>query len=323
MPHLQKKTYFCRKSIKNIIVDNLKDFESASGGGRNKKLVTIIVVESILLAVMCFLYFTKTYTSHIQTITIQQVSEEKDSLTVQYHLLLADYENIETSNDSISAQLEKEKEHIKELMTELKATKSENKAQINKLKKELKTLRDVMKSFVHTIDSLNTLNIQLTEENTQVKKQITQAKQENKQLTKKYEEAATKVAKASVIKAINTGMDSYTNKGKLANKAKKVKRLAVKFTLDENPIAPQGNKKVYIRIINPDGLMLLNKEQETFKFEDDKITFSALREVDYKGEKVDMVIYYECEEGELASGTYKTEIFCDGSMIGSTEIVLK
>lgn len=304
-------------------MDNLKDFESVSGGGRNKKLVTIIVVESVLLAVMCFLYFTKTYTSHIQTITINQVSEEKDSLTVQYHLLLADYENIETSNDSISAQLEKEKEHIKQLMTELKATKSENKAQINKLKKELKTLRDVMKSFVHTIDSLNTLNIQLTEENTQVKKQITQAKQENKQLTKKYEEAATKVAKASVIKAINTSMDSYSSKGKPASKAKKVKRLAVKFTLDENPIAPQGNKKVYIRIITPDGLMLVNKEQDTFKFEDDKITFSALREVDYKGEKVDMVIYYECDEGELTSGTYKTDIFCDGSMIGTTEIVLK
>ena len=125
MPHTKKY----------IIVDNLKDFESVSGGGRNKKLVTIIVVESVLLAVMCFLYFTKTYTSHIQTITINQVSEEKDSLTVQYHLLLADYENIETSNDSISAQLEKEKEHIKQLMTELKATKSENQAQINKLKK--------------------------------------------------------------------------------------------------------------------------------------------------------------------------------------------
>ena len=97
----------------------------------------------------------------------------------------------------------------------------------------------------------------------------------------------------------------------------------MKFTLDENPIAPQGMKKVYIRIVNPDGLMLVNKEQETFKFEDDKITFSALRQVDYKGEKIDMVIYYECEEGELKAGTYKTEIFCDGSMIGSTEIVLK
>ena len=303
-------------------MDNLKDFESASGGG-NKKLVAIIIVESVLLAVMCVLYFTKSYTSHIQTITINQVSEEKDSLTVQYHLLLADYENIETSNDSISAQLEKEKAHIKDLMDELKATKSENKAQINKLKKELNTLRDVMKSFVHTIDSLNTLNIQLTEENTQVKKQINEAKQQNKQLTKKYEEAANKVAKASVIKAINTSMDSFTAKGKVANKAKKVKRLAVKFTLDENPIAPQGNKKVYIRIINPDGLMMVNKEKDTFKFEDDKITFSALREVDYKGEKVDMVIYYECDEGELKDGKYQTDIFCDGSMIGTTEIVLK
>ncbi len=303
-------------------MDNLKDFESASGQG-NKKYKVIIAIETILLVVVTVLYFTKTHTSNVQTVVIEKMSDEKDSLTVQYQNLLADYENIETSNDSISAQLEQEKAHIKDLMTELKSTKAENRAQINKLKKELKTLRDVMKDFVHQIDSLNTLNIQLTEENVQVKKQITAAKKENKQLTQKYEEAASKVAKASVIKAINTSMDCFNAKGKPATKAKKTKRLAVSFTLDENPIAPRGIKNVYVRITSPEGLMLVNKDQDTFKFEDDKITFSALRQVDYKGEKVDMVIYYECEEGELMSGSYKTDIFCDGSMIGSTDITLK
>jgi len=303
-------------------VDNLKDFESASGNS-NKKYITIIIIESILLAVMCVLYFTKSHTSTVQQVQIVDMNAEKDSLTAQYQDLLADYENIETTNDSISAQLDEQKEHIKQLMKELKTTKSENKAQIAKMKKELKTLRDVMKNFVHQIDSLNTLNIQLTEENTQVKKQISAAKKENKQLTQKYEESQAKVAKASVIKAINSNMLSYNAKGKPATKAKKIKRLAVSFTLDENPIAPQGNKKVYIRITSPDGLMLVNKDQDTFKFEDDKITFSALRQVDYKGEKVDMIIYYECEEGELKTGTYKADIFCDGSMIGTTEINLK
>ena len=303
-------------------MDNLKEYESANGKG-NKKHITIIVVESILLLVMFVLYFTKSHTSTVQEIQIVNVTAEKDSLTAQYQTLLADYENIETSNDSISAQLDEQKEHIKKLMKELKSTKAENKAQMEKMKKELKTLRDVMKSFVHQIDSLNTLNIQLTEENTEVKKQISAAKKENKQLTQKYEESQAKVAKASVIKAINSSMTSFNAKGKPANKAKKIKRLAVNFTLDENPIAPQGNKKVYVRITSPDGLMLVNKDQDTFKFEDDKITFSALRQIDYKGEKVDMVIYYECEEGELKSGTYKTDIFCDGSMIGTTNIELK
>ncbi|MBR5167482.1 MAG: hypothetical protein IKW86_05375 [Salinivirgaceae bacterium] len=303
-------------------MDNLKDFESANGNG-NKKYVVIIAIETILLAVMCVLYFTKQHTTTVQQVQIVTVSAEKDSLAAQYQNLLADYENIETTNDSISAQLEQQKEHIRELMTELKTTKSENKAQIAKMKKELKTLRDVMKNFVHQIDSLNTLNIQLTEENTEVKKQITAAKKENKQLTQKYEESQAKVAKASVIKAINSSMTSFNAKGKPANKAKKIKRLAVSFTLDENPIAPRGNKKVYVRITSPDGLMLINKEQDTFKFEDDKITFSALRQVDYKGEKIDMVIYYECEEGELKTGVYKTDIFCDGNMIGTTEIELK
>lgn len=302
-------------------MDNLKEFESANGQGKSQK-VTIIIL-TVLLIIMTGLYLNEHFKKQEVKVELVQVETAKDTLTAQYQTLLHDFENIETSNDSISAQLEQEKEHIKQLMEELKTTKSNNKAQMNKLKKELKTCKDIMKSFVRQIDSLNTLNIALTEENIEVKKQVSAAKQENKKLTQKYEESQAKVAKASVIKAIDVSMACFNEKGKPATKAKKTKRLAINFTLDENAIAPQGTKNVYVRITSPEGLMLLNKDKDTFKFEDDKITFSALRQVEYKGEKEKMVIYYECEEGELQTGVYKTDIFCDGSMIGSTEITLK
>jgi len=180
-----------------------------------------------------------------------------------------------------------------------------------------------MKGFIHQIDSLNTLNIQLTEENTKVKKQVVKAQNENKQLNEKYEEAATKVAKASVIKAIEVSMQAFNNRGKETARSKKTKRLAVNFALDENVIAPQGIKNVYIRITTPDELMLMNPNQDTFKFEGEQITYSSIRQIEYKGTKTPTIIYYECQENQLSQGIYKADIFCDGSMIGTTAITLK
>jgi hypothetical protein len=303
-------------------MDNIKEFNSA-GGSNNKGYIITIVILSIMLISMTYLYINQGKKTEVKIIQLTQVTEEKDSLTTQYQNLLSEYESLETNNDSISAQVERQKEHIKELMTQLRTTKANNKAEISKLKNELQTLRDIMKGFIHQIDSLNTINIQLTEENTQVKKQIVKAHKENKQLSEKYEEAASKVAKASVIKATDISMLAFNNRGKETARSKKTKRLAVNFALDENVIAPQGVKNVYIRITSPDELMLMNPTQDTFKFDGEQITYSAIRQIDYNGTKTPIIIYYECTENQLTEGLYKADIFCDGSMIGTTNIKLK
>ncbi|MGE4288279.1 MAG: hypothetical protein AB7E36_06290 [Salinivirgaceae bacterium] len=238
--------------------------------------------------------------------------------------MLDDYDSLETTNDSISAQLSTEKERIKELMSELRSTKVQNRYEIDKYKKELKTLRDIMKGFIHQIDSLNTLNIQLTEENVQIKKQYKTAKDENRELTEKIEEATDKVAKASVIKAIGVNMESYNHKGKLTNRASKAKRFAVNFSLDENVIAPQGMKNVYVRITDPKEHILIEHNTPVFSYEGEQIAYSAVRQIEYNGTVTPATVYFEVsEEGDLEEGEYTVDIFCDGSMIGTGKAVLK
>jgi predicted nucleic acid-binding Zn-ribbon protein len=304
-------------------MDNIQEVNTATPKGGNKGYLIAIVLLSIYAISITILYITQERKTEVKIVQLTQVTAEKDSLTVQYQNLLDNYETLQTDNDTISAQLNREKEHIKMLMTQLRNTKANNKAEITKLKNELQTLRDIMKGFIHQIDSLNTLNIQLTEENQQVKKQIVKAQKENKQLNEKYEEAATKVAKASVIKAVNISMQSYNERGKETIRSKKIRRFAVNFALDENVIAPQGTKNLYIRITSPNDLMLMNPQQDTFRFEGEQITYSALRQIEYNGKVTPATIYYECPEGSLTGGTYKADIFCDGNMIGTTSITIK
>lgn len=301
-------------------MDNLKEYNSASSNGKLKATIIILII--LLLA--CFGLLVYTYNSfkdQEQELTVS--IEERVSVTSQYENLLSDYESLETSNDTLSAKLSLQEEKIKALIAELKTVKANNHAEIDKYKKELKTLRDIMKGFIHQIDSLNTLNIQLTEENKQIKEQYNTAKNENKELSQKYEDANTKVVLASVIKAINMNVEAYNQKGKLTTRAKKTKRLGINFALDENVIAPVGIKKLFIRITDPNDHVLMSNEQNMFNFEGEQIAYSSVREVEYNGIVTPAIVYFEVTGSELLEGDYKVDIFCDGNMIGSSITQLK
>ncbi|MGD9993399.1 MAG: hypothetical protein AB7S69_08875 [Salinivirgaceae bacterium] len=303
-------------------MDNLKEFNSAKQNDRAYKVIIILLL--VILVGLGYLYIVQQQKTEQKIAELNQVSNEKEALTFQYQSLLDDYEGLETTNDSISAQLSTEKERIKELMSALRSTKVQNRYEIDKYKKELKTLRDIMKGFIHQIDSLNTLNIQLTEENVQIKKQYKTAKDENRELTEKIEEASDKVAKASVIKAIGVNMESYNHKGKLTNRARKAKRFAVNFSLDENVIAPQGMKNVYVRITDPKEHILIEHNTPVFSYEGEEIAYSAVRQIEYNGTITPATVYFEVsEEGILEEGEYTVDIFCDGSMIGTGKAELK
>lgn len=319
---LTKYSKFVQSTKIKIKVDNLKQFNSANAGNKKQKLAIIILAIVIALLVGFSVYMNFNYKKSVAE--IEEITQEKETLTFQYQNLIDDYESIETSNDTLSSQLSAEKQRIVELISKLRTTKAANKYEIHKYKKELKTLRNVMKGFIHQLDSLNTLNIQLTEENQEIKQQIYSANRENKKLNEQYETASSKVAMASVIRAINMSIQTFNHKGKVTEKAKKVKRFGIDFMLDENVIAATGIKSLYIRITDPNDHVLINDEQPMFNFEGEQIAYSALREIEYDGQTTSATVFFKHESDELLlAGSYKVDIFCEGHMIGSTISKLK
>jgi hypothetical protein len=300
-------------------VDNLKEFNSAKKGNSTYKIVIGILV--VLLLGLGYLFRDQQQET---TKIISALTVEKDELTFEYQDLIKDYDEIETTNDSISSQLASEKERIEELVAVLKTTKAQNRSEINKYKRELKTLRGIMKGFIHQIDSLNTINIELTAENVEIKKQYKTAQSKNKKLAEKYDEAAEQVKIASVIRAVNISIASLNHKGKSTNRAKKTKRFAINFTLDENSITPTGTKNVYLRITDPNQHILIQNNQPVFSYEGEEIAYSSVREVEYDGSIANAVIYFEYNGTEaLPKGSYNVDIFCDGNMIGTSTVILK
>ncbi len=313
------------KNNKNKLTNsNIKNFDSKEkDSGGFYKIIAILLF--ILLLIVAWLFYNETQKNKNLIIQQNVTIEAKDSLSHEFDNLLAEYESLESNNDSLNTQLGEKQEKIKVIMKRLRHEKTINREVIKKYKAELETLREVMKSFVVQIDSLNTMNIALTKENVHVKKQYKEATTKNVDLSQKNEELSTQVDKASKIKTFNITVQPLNRRGRKVKKAKKVDKFQVCFTLGENVIAKSGTKNVYIRIARPDELVLISSEDNLFTFESKDIAYTAKREVEYDNKDKDMCIFFQNslnKEG-LISGNYAVDIFVDGKQIGTTNFHLK
>ena len=72
----------------------------------------------------------------------------------------------------------------------------------------------------------------------------------------------------------------------------------------------------------PDDTPLVKSNDNVFLFEDKFINYSARRPIEYEGEEIPVVIYWDVEE-YLNPGVYRADIFADGYLIGNTTFSLK
>jgi len=278
-------------------------------------LVAAIAVLAVGLAIIIFFYFDqKNKMVEMEFI----LTEEKDSLARELQNLIFEYDTLKTSNDSLNLKLEEEQNKIKMLLR----VQASNAQKITLYKKELSTLRQVMKSYIVQIDSLNTLNKELTAENIQVRRDLQTVQKDKEELSQIKEELSEKVERASVILAKNIVATPINTRGREKDKIDKVDKIKVCFLLRENPIVLSGKKDVYMRISRPDELILAESPDNLFEFDGEQYIFSAKRTVEYLNQDIELCIYWD-NNGDLIPGKYTVNLYLEGHQIGSTVFNLK
>lgn len=285
---------------------------------KNKSLKLAIYGLSAILAIL-LVFFLVEWSKNQKHIAA--IHEEKEMLTQELSELSTNYDQLKTSNDTLNEKLVVEQEKIATLMDEMKKFRDNSYAEINKYKKEIGTLKTVLRSYVVQIDSLNRLNQQLAQENTEVKQQMDWVRERNTKLEKDQKTMKKALAIASALTAENFNIVPINKKGKEVN-WKKCFQLRADFVIPKNISAERGTHTVYLRLKRPDDKVIAFSEKSFFKYQNVSLTYSAKREFEYEGERLEMAIYWP-NDGSLVKGKYSAEIFCDKENIGSTEFFLK
>jgi hypothetical protein len=245
------------------------------------------------------------------------LTQEKDSLQNELRLMVHGYDTLKTDNDSLMANLQREKTRIVQLLK----VEASNVQLIKKYRAEIGTMREIMKGYIVQIDSLNTVNQQLVAENIGIKQQITEVQTTNVELEKAKEELTSKVVVASVIQAKDINAVTLNQKRKETTRINNIDKLRICFTLRENPIATAGEKEVFMRVIRPDSLVITTSPDNLFDYNGNKLVYSASRLVDYMNQDIEMCIFLD-NTGDFIIGTYSVELYLENNIIGRTTFAL-
>lgn len=291
-----------------------------SKGSLPKVLLVIIIFLAIALISSLFYIYKFTRQSE-EDLAI--AAEEKQEVIVDLEKLKVDYGELRVGNDTLNAQLDTERKKIDALMERIKKTEASNRTKIRQYEREISNLKSLLTGYVHQIDSLNVLNRALRDENIKVKSEISQSKKQVEELAQEKTALNKIVEKGGELKVRDITAVALTNRDKAASRARQVEQLKVCLTLIENNIAKRGSRTVYVRIKSPDGSLLTQSVTSLFTPVGGgaQLIYSAMREVDYNGEDLEVCVYYK--DKDFMSGAFDIELFLDGAFVGSTQLVLK
>ena len=280
-----------------------------------KKVMYALIAVAVLLAgALAYIWYQKS--SLVKDLTV-----EKEELTEQMIALQNDYATLSSDYDDINLQLDSSRLEVQMLIEKITKTEATNRSKIRQYEKELGTLRSIMRNYIVQIDSLNTLNKQLTADAAAARREAAESRRKQQELSKEVENLSGQVAAGSVIKARGIRIEAYNASDKVTDRSSRVVRLLTTLSLVENDLAPKGPVRVYIRVKGPDGILLTNSSQRTFEVDGEPMICSASREVDYQGKEVELSIYLNEITGYV-KGIYTVEAYTEQTRLGSAELML-
>jgi len=288
---------------------------------KEKRNNLIVIGLTVLLVALAVLFFWQRNSYQADAALLKA---DKDSIASELSKMVTNYNSIKSENDSLNKTISYAQTKVKDLLTEVEQVKNASYKQISQYRKEVTTLRGIMRDYIIQIDSLNQKNQRLMAENVNVKQEVTQVRSVNQQLETDKKKLEQTVTLAAQLEATGLRASGISAKGKEMIKSGRIDKVKIDFILSKNLTAKRGAKNIYVRIQRPDQILLMKSEKDLFKFEDMKIPFSAMREVEYEGSELPVSIYWDnSKSAPLIGGKYTVDVFADGRNIGSTSFDVK
>jgi hypothetical protein len=292
-----------------------------------KRLSIVLAIIALLSLGVTVYYVTL---SHEQQEESNIIEEQNNSLQQELDSILLEYETMKSEYGTLNDQLTEKDSAILAQAEEIRGLIA-SQEDYRRIKKKLELLQNQGKEYVQLLDSLYIVNQQLTKENVEIKQTVTRLSKEKEELSVEKETLQEKVTTATKLKAYNISLKGINLKGRSkkeeeTNKAKRVKKLKVVFTLSENELFPAGELNLYCRISLPDGKVLALGRGDGYSFINDgkQLQYTIKSSVDYDNKAKLITMEWNLRPEDYAvPGEYTVQLFTETDYIGQTKMILQ
>lgn len=249
-------------------------------------------------------------------VVIDSLVEARVSLETELNTTLLELESYKGRNaeldEKLNEQIAKLKDREGRIRSMIKDRKSNDKL-IKQLRAELADFQKEKEQFLDKID-------ELTAENEQLKSEIVLKNITNDSLSSELKSAAA--LKIEYVK-VRTAKIRYNGKEKETSLARRAEKMEVCFSIMDNKVAEVGERTVYARIMQPDGVVLGEQGKFTIKDRGIETGYTGSETFNYDRTKKDFCFDFTDEKYKFPEGTYLIDIFIDGELYTSGYYDLK
>ena len=255
-----------------------------------------------------------------------QIEEEKLEIEENLDSMIVRYEDAIAQKTSMSNELAIERDRIIALRDSVKDLKTANYRLLRIYRREIGELEETNQKLFFLNDSLTVENKLLIKNLDSANIKIIQQIAKFDTLTVENQELIQKVAIGSVLKVNNAKAIAMRERssGKLVetSRSRNTDAFRINFTIDKNEISKQGERNIYIQIINSKGETLAARG-ELVLTEELTVNYSDTTIVEYLNESIDVISLVEVNRDDIQKGMYIVNIYVENKIAGTTKIVLK
>jgi hypothetical protein len=298
--------------------------EETKTGNRNYKIILAIL--GLFILILLFWLFIQ----RSQLLKLVKAKEaEKTEIQHELDSLMQEHNTIKQSFGPLSDSLKVKDSIIQQNALEIRRL-LDTEYEYNKIRKKFAMLQKVAQGYVHQLDSLYTVNRELSAENERIREEVKTEQNRNQSLMKDKEELKEKMNQAAFIKAYNVTASAFRlksggSKEVPTDKANKTDKLKICFTIGENPLVAAGTKSIFVRIQRPDNVVVIKSKYDTFQYKGQTLSFSMREDIEYQGKAKSLCLEWikKDKESPAMKGRYIVTVFSEDSEIGSGSFELK
>jgi len=289
---------------------------------RPKVLMILLVI--VIIGLLIWIFFQRNHLNKL----VADKELEKTELQYELDSLIKEHNQIKEVYGTLSDSLSAKDSIIQANAIEIRRL-LDTEWEYNKARKRIASLQKIAQGYVHQLDSLYTINRELTAENEKIRQDFRTEQNRTQTLIKDKEQLSEKMNQAAFIKAYDVTATTYKLKGgdkeQPTDKASRTDKVRVCFTIGENPLVSSGKKIIYIRIMRPDNVVVIKSKYDTFVFNGQTVPFSIREDIDYTGKSMNLCVNWTKKNTDVPAmkGKYTVTVFTEEKEIGSGTFELR
>lgn len=319
------------------------DYNQGQKNDRKSLLLAALAILALLNVVLIYFFYKEREKNKEQETVIAAKTEEVvatkmklDSISAQLDLKIAEIQQLGGQVDSLitlKQQLDRDRAALKNSATAASVD-------VSKYKQKIANYEAILAQKDQDIAKLKEELGIVTAQNQELSSKVSGLEGEKANLQRTFEdsvgnlstknkELSDKVTIASALKAEKIEVNAVSSKGKERDggsyRAKRIDKLKVDFDLAGNPIAKNGNRDVYLRILDPEGAVMADMAtgSGTFLYSGRETVYTAKQSLNYSNDGSQGSIIYSRAGVPLKKGEHTIELYCEGFRIGSTTFKVK